>query len=127
MLMNASGTTSGPALGVLPSAEPALAPPRRRLGARLRHIWPPALVLITLTVAWEVLTSALSVSSSILPGPALVLEATWADRANLWPAMWTTSQEAVLGSWLSGMVGPKWFVSGFVGRIFNPSGAKRTD
>lgn len=95
--MNASGTTSGPALGVLPSAEPAIGPPRRPLGARLRHIWPPALVLIALTVAWEVVTSALSVSTSILPGPALVLEATWADRANLWPAMWTTSKEAVLG------------------------------
>jgi len=97
MLMNASGTTSGPALAVLPSAEPAIMRPRPPLGARLRHILPPALVLIALTVAWEVITTALSVSSSVLPGPALVLEATWEDRANLWPAMWTTSKEAVLG------------------------------
>ncbi len=55
------------------------------------------LVLVAVGVAWEAITSALSVSSSVLPGPALVLEATWADRADLWPAMWTTTKEAVLG------------------------------
>ena len=75
-----------------------------RLGRRLRHIWPPALVLIVLAVAWEVITTALSVSSSVLPGPALVLEATWEDRSNLWPAMWTTTKEAALGILVASIV-----------------------
>ena len=98
--MNASSTTSAPPPQVLQAAEQVThrhRPQRRRLRTRLRHIWPPALVLITLAVAWEVITSALAVNPSILPGPALVLEATWNDRANLWPAMWTTTKEAVLG------------------------------
>ncbi len=57
-----------------------------------------------LAVAWEVITTALSVSSSVLPGPALVLEATWEDRSNLWPAMWTTTKEAVLGILVASIV-----------------------
>ncbi len=85
-------------------AGPLPSPPRRALGVRLGHIWPPALVLIVLAVAWELITTALAVSSSVLPGPALVLEATWKDRANLWPAVWTTTKEAVLGILLASLV-----------------------
>jgi len=44
------------------------------------------------------------VRTSVLPGPALVLEESWADRANLWPAMWITTQEAVLGIVLATIV-----------------------
>ncbi len=76
------------------------APPQRRglaLRRRLRHVWPPALVLLGVVVLWEVLTSALSVSTAVLPGPALVVKSSWEDRANLWPAAWTTTKEAVLG------------------------------
>jgi len=83
-----------------PAARGGAARMRRRLG----HIWPPALVLLALVVLWEVLTSALNVSTTVLPGPALVLEATWQDRANLWPAMWTTTKEAVLGVALATVV-----------------------
>ncbi len=54
-------------------------------------------MLALLTVLWAVLTSALSVSKEIVPGPALVLRATWADRARLSPAMVATTKEAVLG------------------------------
>ena len=60
-------------------------------------MWPPALVLVGVVVLWEVLTSALSVGSTVLPGPALVVKSSWEDRANLWPAAWTTTKEAVLG------------------------------
>jgi ABC-type nitrate/sulfonate/bicarbonate transport system permease component len=67
-------------------------------------VWPPGLVLLTVVVLWEALTSALAVSPSVLPGPALVLEASWEDRANLWPAMWTTTKEAVLGIALATVV-----------------------
>lgn len=106
MSVNASSTTSAPPAEAPSAAEQARPRrrPRRRLGSRLSHIWPPALVLIALVVAWELITTALKVSSSILPGPALVLEATWNDRANLWPAMWTTTKEAVLGIVLATLV-----------------------
>lgn len=102
--VNTSSTTS--VAGVHSALEQELPqrPPRRRLRNRLRHVWPPALVLIVLTLAWEAITSALSVSSSVLPGPALILEATWKDRANLWPAMWTTTKEAVLGILVASVV-----------------------
>jgi ABC-type nitrate/sulfonate/bicarbonate transport system permease component len=104
--VNASSTTSASRPTVLPAAEQVTPRhrPRRGLRTRLHHIWPPALVLIALAVAWEAITSALSVSHSILPGPALVLEATWNDRANLWPAMWTTTKEAVLGILVASVV-----------------------
>jgi ABC-type nitrate/sulfonate/bicarbonate transport system permease component len=101
-----STTNTSTAPGALVASE-TQAPSRRRRGTartRLANIWPPALVLIGLVVAWEVLTTALSVSSTVLPGPALVLEATWQDRANLWPAMWTTTKEAVLGVALATVV-----------------------
>lgn len=79
------------------SGAPAPAGPGAALRERWRRVWPPALVLLGVVVLWGALTSALSVSSEIVPGPLLVLEATWADRANLWPAMWTTTVEAILG------------------------------
>jgi ABC-type nitrate/sulfonate/bicarbonate transport system permease component len=105
--MNASSTT--------PAASSALAPveqlaarerprPGQRVRKQLTQVWPPALVLVAVVVLWEALTSALAVSPSVLPGPALVLEASWEDRANLWPAMWTTTREAVLGIALATIV-----------------------
>jgi len=82
-------------------ARPAGARRDRALGARLRRFargaWPPLAVLLALLVLWEVLVNVFSVSAEIVPGPRLVASATWADRANLWPAMVTTTEEAVLG------------------------------
>jgi len=73
----------------------------RALGARLkrfaREAWPPLTVLVLLIVLWEVLVNVFSVSAEIVPGPRLVASATWADRANLRPAMVTTTEEAVIG------------------------------
>jgi ABC-type nitrate/sulfonate/bicarbonate transport system permease component len=103
-IVNATGTTRAAPPKAVAVAGPLPSPPRRALGVRLGHIWPPALVLIVLAVAWELITTALAVSSSVLPGPALVLEATWKDRANLWPAVWTTTKEAVLGILLASLV-----------------------
>jgi ABC-type nitrate/sulfonate/bicarbonate transport system permease component len=37
------------------------------------------------------------IDPAVLPGPRLVAAATWDDRANLWPAVTTTTKEAVLG------------------------------
>ncbi len=49
-----------------------------------------------LTLAWDLAANAAHASLS-LPGPWLVVTSTWGDRANLAPAMWTTTQEALLG------------------------------
>ena len=39
----------------------------------------------------------LDVSARVLPPPGLVVQSTWDDRANLWPAVETTTKEAVFG------------------------------
>jgi ABC-type nitrate/sulfonate/bicarbonate transport system permease component len=49
-----------------------------------------------LVVAWDLVANAVHASLS-LPGPWYVVTNTWRDRANLAPAMWTTSEEALLG------------------------------
>jgi ABC-type nitrate/sulfonate/bicarbonate transport system permease component len=65
---------------------------RRLAGA----VWPPALVAAVLVVAWDLVANAVHASLS-LPGPWYVVTNTWRDRANLLPAMWSTSEEALLG------------------------------
>jgi ABC-type nitrate/sulfonate/bicarbonate transport system permease component len=67
----------------------------RRPGARR---WlPPALVLIAAVGLWQLVTVVFGTSPTILPGPALVVVSTWADRADLAPALATTTVEAVVG------------------------------
>lgn len=58
--------------------------------------WPPALLLGALVVVWDLVANAVHASLS-LPGPWLVLTSTWADRSDLLPAVWTTTEEALLG------------------------------
>ncbi len=62
----------------------------------LRNAWPPALALALLVVAWDLAANAAHASLS-LPGPWLVAKSSWGDRGNLGAAMWTTTQEALLG------------------------------
>jgi ABC-type nitrate/sulfonate/bicarbonate transport system permease component len=62
----------------------------------LRSAWPPALVAALLIVAWDVAANAAHASRS-LPGPGLVVSASWGDRSDLAPAMWATTKEALLG------------------------------
>jgi ABC-type nitrate/sulfonate/bicarbonate transport system permease component len=106
--VNASSTTPAASGAIAAVEQPEQRAPRARRARTIRrqlsHVWPPALVLLAVVILWEVLTSALAVSSSVLPGPALVVEQSWADRANLWPAMWTTTKEAVLGIALATIV-----------------------
>ncbi|HXR14519.1 MAG TPA: ABC transporter permease [Solirubrobacteraceae bacterium] len=64
--------------------------------ALLRSAWPPALALSVLVVAWDLAANAAHASLS-LPGPWLVLKSSWHDRGDLGAAMWTTTQEALLG------------------------------
>lgn len=67
--------------------------PARTLGS----VWPPALVLVATVFFWWVAVKVFKPDSDVLPGPNLVAKSTWQDRANLWPAMWVTTKEAVLG------------------------------
>ncbi|HEY1778735.1 MAG TPA: ABC transporter permease [Solirubrobacteraceae bacterium] len=66
------------------------------MGGLARKAWPPALALVVLVAAWDLAANAAHASLS-LPGPWLVARASWADRADLSSAMWTTTQEALLG------------------------------
>lgn len=62
----------------------------------LRRAWPPLLALALLVLAWNLAANAAHASLS-LPGPWLVVTSTWADRGDLGPAIWTTTEEALLG------------------------------
>ena len=62
----------------------------------LRSAWPPLLALSVVVLAWDLAANAAHASLSF-PGPWYVVTNTWRDRANLAPAMWATSKEAVLG------------------------------
>ena len=63
----------------------------------VRRILAPTAILALCVIGWDVATRIFAVSSSVLPSPGLVARSTWDDRANLWPAMETTTREAVLG------------------------------
>jgi ABC-type nitrate/sulfonate/bicarbonate transport system permease component len=65
-------------------------PPLLRIGA-------PAVVLAALIALWQLVTTVGHIDPAVLPGPRLVATATWDDRSNLWPAVTTTTKEAVLG------------------------------
>ena len=62
----------------------------------LRRAWPPLLAFAVLVAAWDLAANAAHASLS-LPGPWLVVTSTWSDRGDLAPAIWTTTQEALLG------------------------------
>jgi ABC-type nitrate/sulfonate/bicarbonate transport system permease component len=57
----------------------------------------PALILVVCVVGWDLATRVLDVSSRVLPAPGLVARSTWDDRSSLWPAIETTTKEAVFG------------------------------
>ena len=58
---------------------------------------PPVLLLIALVALWQLWVSAGNLDPQLVPGPWLVVWATWDDQANIWPAIGTTTEEAVLG------------------------------
>ena len=64
---------------------------------RLRRFAPPALLLAALIGVWQLVVTAAGVDPAVLPGPRLIATATFDDRTNLWPAVTTTTEEAVLG------------------------------
>jgi ABC-type nitrate/sulfonate/bicarbonate transport system permease component len=74
-----------------------ITPSPTSLRSALRRLYPPALVLGAVIVAWQLVVDLFHIDSDVLPSPSLVARSTWSDRSNLWPAAWTTTKEAVLG------------------------------
>ena len=78
-----------------PASPPSAAP--SRAGGWFQSLWPPAVVLLAFVALWYGATKGLGTAEDVLPSPDLVLTSTWEDRASLWPAIWETTKEAVLG------------------------------
>jgi ABC-type nitrate/sulfonate/bicarbonate transport system permease component len=72
----------------------AVMSPGRR---RYRHLLPPVGLLVAFFVVWQVTVTAAGVDPTVLPGPRRIVASTFDDRAHLWPAITTTTEEAVLG------------------------------
>jgi ABC-type nitrate/sulfonate/bicarbonate transport system permease component len=91
--------------------DPGMADRRRRTALSSRLIsWvpkfvPPAVLLAVLIAVWQVAVKVFDVSTAVLPPPSLIVTATWDDRTNLWPAVWTTSRETVFGLLVAIVVG----------------------
>ncbi|MDA0664941.1 MAG: ABC transporter permease [Proteobacteria bacterium] len=60
------------------------------MSGRVRDILPPALIGLAVLVVWEVAVRVLAVPHYILPGPLLILEAMWTDRALLLASLGVT-------------------------------------
>ncbi|MHB1929910.1 MAG: ABC transporter permease, partial [Acidimicrobiales bacterium] len=63
----------------------------------MRRFVPPAIVLAVAVGSWQAATAVFHVSPEVLPGPALVVTATWGQMGPLLPNVATTSEEALLG------------------------------
>ncbi len=63
----------------------------------LRAASPPFLLIAAGLVLWQLVVTADSINPQLLPGPWLIVRSTWDDRADIWPAIGVTTEEAVLG------------------------------
>jgi len=70
-------------------------------------------LLIALLVGWEVICRLLGISALVIPTPTAVLEALWStlESGYLWPHIWITTAEMVLGLALGCGIG---FVCGII-------------
>jgi len=85
--------TGFPALGQLVPAPSAARSARRWL----RTATPPSLLIAAGLALWQLVVTADSINPQLLPGPWLIVRSTWDDRADIWPAIGVTTEEAVLG------------------------------
>ena len=77
---------------------PSPRPPGGHAAARrLRVVLPPLLLILAGLAIWQLVVSANHTDPQLLPGPWLILRSTWDNRANIWPAIVVTTEEAVLG------------------------------
>jgi ABC-type nitrate/sulfonate/bicarbonate transport system permease component len=66
-------------------------------GRRRRHLLAPLGLLAAFFAAWQIIVTTVGVDPTVLPGPRRIVVSTFDDRAHLWPAITTTTEEAVLG------------------------------
>lgn len=71
---------------------------------RAASLAPPALVAVAGVALWQLLVSVSHVDPQVVPGPWPVVYGTWDDRANIWPAIGVTTEEAVLGLAVAALV-----------------------
>jgi putative hydroxymethylpyrimidine transport system permease protein len=82
-----------------------LAPPKnqdKRLKSRLKRAWPPAAVLLSVVVIWEVAVRVFDVPKYILPAPTSIIStlvSKW--TSSLASATWVTLTEVLIGFVLS--------------------------
>lgn len=77
---------------------PSPRPPGAHAAARrLRVVLPPLLLILAGLAIWQLVVSVNHTDPQLLPGPWLILRSTWDNRANIWPAIVVTTEEAVLG------------------------------
>ena len=84
------------------SDEDLLAPPARpTLGKRLRRLArtyaSAAVLILALLVAWELTVRLAHVPEYLLPAPTQILADLKTDWVILWPAMWVTLREVLIG------------------------------
>ncbi len=75
--------------------------PHLRLASR---VWPPALVVAAVGLAWELGVRLNDVAPSVLPSPSHVARAAWQERHRLLVDSWVTGRESVLGLGLALLV-----------------------
>jgi putative hydroxymethylpyrimidine transport system permease protein len=82
-----------------------LAPPKnqdKRLKSRLKRVWPPAAVLLSVVLIWEVAVRVFDVPKYILPAPTSIIStlvSKW--TSSLASATWVTLTEVLIGFVLS--------------------------
>ena len=76
---------------------------RRAIGARANWVLPPLALIVTLLLLWQGAVALFEIQPWLLPSPLRIVQAGWAARPLLWPHVWQTTQETVLG-FLSALV-----------------------
>lgn len=79
---------------LVPAARPALG---RRLRSMSRTYASAVVLTVALLVAWEVIVRVGHVPEYLLPAPSQILADLKTDWVILWPAMWVTLREVLIG------------------------------
>jgi ABC-type nitrate/sulfonate/bicarbonate transport system permease component len=74
-------------------------------GRWTRRVWPPLALCVLLLVAWQAAAVLLDVQEWLLPSPLQIVRAGWEAGPLLWPHIWQTARETVIGFGLALVVG----------------------
>ncbi len=62
-----------------------------------RRIWPPLALCLSLLVLWQMAAIVLDIQEWLLPSPLQIIRAGWEARPLLWPHVWQTTRETLIG------------------------------